>query len=660
MDSKDPAPTVGNAPSASEHILKRRRIRKGTFSCWECKHRKKRCELVPGSNSCIFCQQHELPCTSQEFADNSNNHSRNAGQRLDRVEAIINRLVQQRNGQPSQRKSKSLTATSRSLRRLQPPTLNSVNHERMSRGPSLTSLLESLLPNPTIAVMILRNSKLFKSPLQINQKPHPVHTDPEGLNGDLALPPSAHPVLFARQLIQLALCLRHSDSEASKQLQVHLNESVTSAASRYFDAACGYVLSHDELICSLEGLQTLMLQGRYYITIGDHRKAWVIHRRASSIASTMGIPLLAQTMGGHADSVWFQLVYSDRFLSLMLGLPFAITEGYLERTDCKNNSTPAQRLEQVHVLAAGRIIARNMRMQRRDMPCEMPRTSHDELTETRDIDQELKKATRLLPSSWWLGSGLNHATQEGEVLESTGRLLVQMHQHYLLVLLHQPYLIERLCSDIHVDGLQISSESTYSTLAAAAASREMISHYLQFRGYHRSPSSRATDDKCFLACITLLFAHLDGHRQSIMNVLEHQRCHDIGIIERVICFMKDLSVLNENPLAATRSQTLSELLKAEASAADGLPYYFWLGDEINASGTRDAENTLHEIQILVPYCGNLHISRHARHNPRAEVARYDFFSLSNIAPDLINSPVGLTAAEENFLTIDEPSFAETY
>jgi hypothetical protein len=573
---------------------------------------------------------------------------------------MINRLVQQRNGKTGQIKV-GPSSTISSLKHYENPTLNSINHERMSRGPSLTSFLYSLLPNPTIAAVILRNSKLFKSPLQINQKPNSANIDPEGLNGDPGLPQSAHPVLFARRLIQLALCLRHSDSKASENLQIQLNESVTSAATRYFDVACGYVLSHDALISSLDGLQTLILQGRYYITIGDLRKAWSIHRRASNIASAMGIPLLALTMGGHADAVWFQLVYSDRFLSLMLGLPFAITENYLEMTSCRDTITPAQHLERVHVLAAGRIIARNVRVQNFGMPYEIAWSSCNEFTESRDIDQELKRATRLLPSSWWLTPSLNNATMENEVLERTGRLLIQMHQHYLLVLLHQPYVIQQLCSDFNADDLQLSAESTYSTLAAASASREMITRYLEFRGYHRSPSSRVIDDKCFMASITLLFAHLGGHRLSSMNVLEHQRCHDLGIIERVIAFMKEISVLNDNPLAAARSHSLSNLLETEAHAADGLPYHVSIEGKISMSINRDVEGTLHGFQISVPYCGNIYISHQIRQgSPTEGVWSSDVFGSEIIDTDFIENQRTLAIADGNLLAVEGPPSLQTY
>lgn len=203
------------------------------------------------------------------------------------------------------------------------------------------------------------------------------------------------------------------------------------------------------------------------------------------------------------------------------------------------------------------------------------------------------------------------------------------------------YMLQKLCSDFKVNDLRLSAESIYSTLAAASASREMITRYLEFRGYHRSPSSRGMDDKCFMASITLLFAHLGSHRLSSMNVLEHQRCHDLGIIERVIAVMKEISILNDNPLATAPSHSLNNLLETEAHAADGLPYHIRI------------EGTLNDFQISVPYCGNIRISRQIRRGPLIEgVWNPDVFDSASIATNLLETPSTLAITDRNLLVID--------
>ena len=48
---------------------KRRRVRKGTFSCWECKRRKMRCILDPPNHVCKSCRRRGSKCISQEFPE---------------------------------------------------------------------------------------------------------------------------------------------------------------------------------------------------------------------------------------------------------------------------------------------------------------------------------------------------------------------------------------------------------------------------------------------------------------------------------------------------------------------------------------------------------------------------------------------------------------
>jgi len=50
---------------------KRRKVRKGTQSCWECKRRKIRCTFVsPRESVCDSCRSRRVKCISQEFYEN--------------------------------------------------------------------------------------------------------------------------------------------------------------------------------------------------------------------------------------------------------------------------------------------------------------------------------------------------------------------------------------------------------------------------------------------------------------------------------------------------------------------------------------------------------------------------------------------------------------
>lgn len=95
--SEKPATTV----RTSDTLGKRRRIRKGTRSCWECKRRKIRCIFASSEDAtCLNCQRRHVPCVSQEvpedlsLAKKSNWH---LGERIAEVEKLIQDILVSKN-----------------------------------------------------------------------------------------------------------------------------------------------------------------------------------------------------------------------------------------------------------------------------------------------------------------------------------------------------------------------------------------------------------------------------------------------------------------------------------------------------------------------------------------------------------------------------------
>jgi hypothetical protein len=60
------SPTPASAHAVpSRPAVKRHKVRKGTFSCWECRNRKTRCDFKPvSSSSCVSCRRRGLPYTA--------------------------------------------------------------------------------------------------------------------------------------------------------------------------------------------------------------------------------------------------------------------------------------------------------------------------------------------------------------------------------------------------------------------------------------------------------------------------------------------------------------------------------------------------------------------------------------------------------------------
>lgn len=103
-------------PAMAKHIqeisAKRRKIRKGTRSCWECKRRKIKCLFSSSEDvTCLNCQCRRVPCVSQEvpedlsIARKSNWH---LGERIAKVEDLMKDILTGRNvGSPNQSEGES-------------------------------------------------------------------------------------------------------------------------------------------------------------------------------------------------------------------------------------------------------------------------------------------------------------------------------------------------------------------------------------------------------------------------------------------------------------------------------------------------------------------------------------------------------------------------
>ncbi|CAI7643491.1 unnamed protein product [Penicillium pancosmium] len=566
---------VESRSNPDTNSIKRRKLRKGTFSCWECKRRKRRCERDLNATICLSCQRHGVSCISQEFTEAPLNDCREIGQRIDHVEALINKLVRQREARPSRRQqsdvSSGQTVADNTKSFMGPPTLRSICHERLSRDRSLSGYLFSVLPHPATSIVILSSSTLFSSPLQNSQA-----------------------------------------QKSTNSTILHDEPRVGNASWNYQEIASRFVLSQDFLVNSLDGVETLILQSCYYITLGDTRMAWTVQCRAINIARAIGIQQQAEMGNERAEHIWFRLVYSDRFMALMLGIPFSITEKIAFWETQLQNSTSSQKLECLHVAIAGRIVTRNVRIQQSESHREELNgcnICYNHYSETKNIDEQLKKSAKVLPPTWWLTYSRTNTNSENNSVERTAKLLVQLHQHYLIILLHQPYLI-RLLTCTHDSGSieQNAVDFTYSKLAAASASHEGLLRYLAIRELHQSPTYRPTDDKMYTCAIALLFAHLDGHRHGSANVLDHQRNRDLGLISESIDMMEKVSTANNDRRGLVLIRTLRNFMAIEDAAAEGSTYHAWCDKSTQASDDSQESLTADSLSLSIPYFGKIHIS----------------------------------------------------
>jgi Zn(2)-Cys(6) binuclear cluster domain-containing protein len=105
MDGPSSTPAESLSVSVELPEGKRRKVRKGTQSCWECKRRKVRCSfsVSPAEPICDGCRRRGTACISQEFPDEPSPapggaSTRELNDRLSQVEAIVKKLIRMVDG----------------------------------------------------------------------------------------------------------------------------------------------------------------------------------------------------------------------------------------------------------------------------------------------------------------------------------------------------------------------------------------------------------------------------------------------------------------------------------------------------------------------------------------------------------------------------------
>jgi Fungal specific transcription factor domain len=432
---------------------------------------------------------------------------------------------------------------------------------------------------------------------------------------------SSHPVLLARTLLYLAIGIQQLHPSNFDVKQLNLGKSPWEAMSQYLDAASDFITGNDRYLDSLEALECFMLEGYYHMNTGNLRRAWLLFRRAIGLGQLMGlhrgstgaVKVLGPQNKANASFMWYRVVYADRFIALLLGLPASNAQNSIFASEeLLKTETPIGRLERVHCVIAGRIIERNENM------------TDDGFATTQNIDSCLQRAAKSMPAKWWLLSNVGEDAVV-EKMEDLLRIIVQIMHFNLLVMLHLPYMI-RVSSERRFD---------YSKIACINNSRELLTRFIRLRSFSQVTfCSRSIDFSAFTGCLTLLLAHLDSHRSNngMDDFLAHQRDCDRVMVEEAI----NLLLLDDRPnndvLAQQTAAILKRLLAIEADAS---------GDG-NGSGT-DAENADRGLRLTIPYFGTVNISRNGIVKSIRDGCSQDLSS-STAVDTATNSPGDLSLA----------------
>ncbi|KAH6987198.1 hypothetical protein EDB80DRAFT_767756 [Ilyonectria destructans] len=576
----------------SEPASKRRKVRKGTRSCWECRRRKIKCEFSSDEDPvCVGCITRESRCVSQEeAAEPVPAPDRRLAQRLGRLEELMEKLVNntaaedpasQRIPSPSESPATgpytgltedsgdifdnsavgnahqiaSFTAGETPLSNVSLPSPRAFSVRgtaRAARYNSISKQLHALFPPQQTLYAISQQSPGAKYVLaafysqqdQIDGKPEPISS--------LAQVPdvTSHPAILAKRLLQLAICLQqlppYFDSSG-----LRLAKSPAETMEEWVAVAGRLVTSDDDLVGSLEGLECLILQSFFQSDAGHLRKAWMTSRRALNMAQLMAIdrkttksirscdPAFDPKRQPSPPVLWFRINCGDRYLSLVLGLAIGSRDDSLLFGENALLESPSDKLGKLYSVIAGKIADRNHL------------TGSEAYVMTQAIDMDIEKAAKMMDAMWWKLPDMAICCSSSDTcIDDMSVVKIQVRHFSLLILLHLPYLVQP----------PGQRRYEYNRATCMQASRDVLARFLEYRGtYTQAVSGRHVDYSALIGAMTLLLGYL-GPAASSTPGYEAQRAQDRATAETVQQKMHEMGALNNDRLCLESADTIRQLL----------------------------------------------------------------------------------------------------
>ncbi|KAF5004308.1 hypothetical protein FDECE_9193 [Fusarium decemcellulare] len=579
-----------------EPATKRRKVRKGTRSCWECRRRKIKCQFNSDEDAvCVGCIQRETTCISQEYVQEpaAPAQDKRLAQRLGRLEELMEKLVDKpapeisivpqkipipspsdSEGPPTdfrrftqvatdifdpsvvdnaQQITSSLNPTETPLTSLSEPTPipQTISFpSRSAKADHICPQLHALFPPQQTLYAISQQSPGARFVLAAfySQKDQ-IEGKPEPLSSLAQIPDvTSHPAILAKHLLQLAICLQQMppffDGSA-----LGLKKSPAETMEEWVSTTARLVTSDDDFVGCLEGLECLILQSFYQSDAGHLRKAWLTSRRALNMAQLMGIdrrstksirscnPSFDPKRKPSPAVLWFRINCNDRYLSLILGLSIGSRDNSFAYDDgLMSSDAPSDKLGKVYAVISGKIADRN------DL------SGSEAYVLTQSIDLELENAYRTMDGMWWKLPDLAICCSTSDASGDQMSVVKLQIRHYsLLILLHLPYLLR--------DRGQRRYE--YNRATCMQASRDVLERFLEYRAcFITVVSGRHVDYSALVAAMTLLLGYLGWKWPGY----EAQRAQDRALAEKTLEKMQEMGALNNDRLCLESAETIRQLL----------------------------------------------------------------------------------------------------
>ncbi|PVI05078.1 hypothetical protein DM02DRAFT_517299 [Periconia macrospinosa] len=571
-------------------------------ACWECKKRK----LHGNATETDFASAHG----SSEQGDCQNICSSHIGERLGKLEQLFEKFVCRKTSNvdvlsDSQSSISTLVNEKPSYSSYLPKiptdshTISSIGDgilmhhawtsspplrtlgsesETESAGDSVNRALVQLLPPQHDADIIFEStngwmiSGLYKPCNDLY-----VRNDPDTFALDMSAVARERSIIVARTLLHLAVCMSSlpPDFDTSRLKQTW---NLETTMENYVKNVSSLITCSDELLSTLPGLETLLLYAHYHMNTANLRNAWLNVRRAMSLAHLMGFHRIVERTSTSAPveaiepatRMWRSLVEMERYLGLLLRLPFAA------------DNYPIDHQASPHEVYKARLVTISRQVSELDSPV-TPQTYVQALA----LDEQLESLMREQPKEFWAVPNIPSTARTAESYDVILTLMVQIWHFSHKIFIHLPFLL-RATKDNRYE---------YSKVAALQASRNIIMRWVALRNAGITQAcSRAAEVAVFIAAVTLTLDILIEMATKDSKDVQKAKCSDFAMLCRVISELEKLGKASARERIAARSavvlrnilSTLDPSKRAFGKLKMTVPYFGTIQIQFKEVPTRPA------------------------------------------------------------------------
>jgi hypothetical protein len=395
-----------------------------------------------------------------------------------------------------------------------------------------------------------------------------VNGDPQTYALDMAAIARERPIIIARTLLHLAICISALPPEFD---QGRLSQvwSLEAVMENYVATVTSYVTHSDESMCTLPGLETLLLLTIYHINCANLRQSWLIIRRAVNLAQLMGFhriimrPTASPPIEAIEDAkvLWRAIVDIETYLGLHLRLPFASEEYPCDedRSPCNVHRARLNALTRQIAAADGKV-------------------SPQSYVQALSLDEKLEGLMKEMSKEFWEVPNVSSTARSPESATVLQILVQQMVHLELKILVHLPFLLRA-----HTE-----SKYEYSKITAVQASRNVIIRWFALQDASITQvCCRFAELGMYIATVTIVLDILID--MGIKDRVEVQRTRggDFNMVCRVIGAMEKLAKGSPREKIAARTAVVIRKLMCALDPS---------------------RRTVQSARLTIPYFGTIAIS----------------------------------------------------